>query len=269
MTMALIAVGTSAALAGAGAYMSSSKAGQGTAASNILSTGQAHINNDILRPASNELVAATGGLNRWLQANNNRRVLDEGGDDLSTFMTNVWRTKDQMTNQSLSEQISMAEQVGTAAASQAFNGVSPGVADMVNMTTALRQDIGRTIADQAGLSMETDAARTMGQLFSQMVNGMDNNILLDSIDYGVDQAVIQKSNDPMTAALLAGAGSLVSSGLGSGLLGGTSAKTPASNSFGSQLGFTNTGNASFGSGLSVNESVSFFNASSPGLGALD
>jgi len=268
MTMALIAVGTSAALTTAGAYMSSSKAGQGAAGNNILSAGQARINNDILRPAQNQLTAATGSLNRWVQSNKNKQILDAGGDALATHMTNIWRVKDQISNQGLSEQIAMAEQVGSAAASQAFNGVSSGVADMVNMTTALRQDIGQTIANQAGVSLDTDARRTAAQLFSQMVNGMDNNILLDSIDFGVDQAVVQKSGDPMTAALLAGAGALVNSGLGKGMLGGGSTAPQTMSSFGTQLGFSDPGTASFGSGMSVGESVSFFNASSPGLGQL-
>ncbi len=262
--------GANAILSGVGAYVSGMKANTQVSVNNILGEGQTRINNTILRPAQNQQTAAFGNLNRWVQANANKNVLESGSSRVASHITNTLRNNDQMVSSSLSQQIAAAEQEGMAAAQQAFNGVAGGVADMVNMTTALRQDISDTLAWRTGYQINNDAGRMAGQLFTQMVNGLDNNILLDVMDYSVDHFTKQKEGDPYTAALLAGASSLLKSGAGQGLsnmLGGP--KSPASNSFGSQLGFTNTGNASFGSGLSVNESVAFFNASSPGLGALD
>lgn len=261
--------GANAILAGVGSYISGMQASTQVSVNNILGEGQTRINNTILRPAQNQQTAAFGNLNRWVQANANKNTLESGSGRVASHITNTLRNNDQMVNSSLSQQIAASEQTGMAAAQAAFNGVSPAVADMVNMTTALRQDIGDTLAWRTGYQIRSDAGRMAGQLFTQMVNGLDNNILLDVMDYSVDQYTKQKEGNPYTAALLAGASSLLKSGAGSSLASMIGSPSPApSNPFGSQMGFSDPGNVSFGSGMSVDESVSFFNAPSPGLGQL-
>lgn len=205
--------GISPVFAGISSYMGTMSQNAQISASNIIGKGQTRIQNEILRPSQNEKTSAFGALSRWTQAENNKRVLDTGAARLAAGTTNALRVHDQMTNGSLSEQITAAEQAGAAAAMQAFNGVFGGVADTVNATTTLRRDIGRTIAYKTGLSMKHDNAVMAGQLFSQMVGGLSNNLLLDVMDYSINQFTEQKQGNPYTGAVLAAANKAVEMGL--------------------------------------------------------
>lgn len=205
--------GISPVFAGIGSYVSTMQQNAQISAANIVGKGKARIENEILQPSRNQKTSAYGNLARWSQAEQNKRVLDAGGTRLGANTTNALRQHDQMLNGSLSEQISAAEQAGAAASAQAYNGVYGNVADNVNATTALRRDIGRTLAYKAGLSMKSDNAMMAGQLFSQMVGGMDNSILLDTMDYSISLYNEQKQGNPYTGAVLAAVNKAAEMGL--------------------------------------------------------
>lgn len=166
-------------------------------ANNRLSAVNAEVGNKV-RVESNAAVAAKGNLNRWVQSVSNNRVLDQGGDALEAATVNYRRSSDAGIRQSFSASIRDAEQQGVMAAQSAFSGVDGGVVDMVNSSVALRDSIVQQGIEDSGNFADYDASRRAGNIMSQMVGGLDNSILLDTLDTRVDYAQESAANSPLT-----------------------------------------------------------------------
>lgn len=141
-----------------------------------------------VRVAKNAAAAAESGLARWVQSVNNNRMLDSGGDRLEETVVNYRRQDDRLLTQSFTDSIAEAEQAGNAAAAQAVSGVEGSVVDMVNGSVALRDSIMRQQAENLRGTVNYDTARRAGSIMSQMVGGLDQSLIMDSLDYNEDVA---------------------------------------------------------------------------------
>jgi hypothetical protein len=141
---------------------------------------------DKVRQAGNLAEAAQNNLSRWVQSVNNNRRLKAGGEALEAHTVNVRRGLDAAEKRQFSNDITSAEQQGRMAASAAFSGVAGDVVDMVDLSVNLRNTIvEQAFKDQQG-SATYDATRRAGNIMSQMVGGLDNSVIIDSLDYNVD-----------------------------------------------------------------------------------
>lgn len=157
------------------------------AANNRIGALNAEVSNK-LRQAGNLATAAQGSLARWVQSVNNQKVLDSGGDGLEANSVNYRRMSDASLTTSFRQGISDAEQMGAMAAAAAMNGVEGNVVDMVNGSVALRDSIVRQRFEDIGEMQANDAAQRAGRIMSQMIGGLDNSLIVDSLDYNVDVA---------------------------------------------------------------------------------
>lgn len=169
-------------------------------ANNMLSRANAEAGNKV-RQASNELTAAKNSLARWTQSVNNQRLLKQGGEALEASVVNYRRGEDELVRQSFSQSIAEAEQAGMAAASAAAAGVAGSVVDTVNMTTALRDSIVRQEFADARNMAAYDTQRRAGTIMSQVVGGLDNSLILDSLDFNIDVAQRQAKPSYFPAVL--------------------------------------------------------------------
>jgi hypothetical protein len=134
-----------------------------------------------VRDGNNILGAAKGNLSRWIQSVNNNKLLASGANSLEEAEVNFRRQRDASLSGDFARQIQVQEQAGIAAASRGFSG-GIGVAAMVGASTALRgalidQGI-KNVQDQQGY----DQARRVGHIQSQMIGGLDNSVILDTLD---------------------------------------------------------------------------------------
>lgn len=170
-------------------------------ANNRLSKVNADARNRV-RQASNANEAAQNSLARWIQSVNNNRRLDAGGDALEQNIVNYRRSEDAALTQSFAKGISEAEQEGAMAAAAAVSGVDGNVVDMVNSSVALRDSIvGQQMSDFRDMRAYDTAARA-GSIMSQVVGGMDNSLILDTLDYNIDVAQEQHIFSRMQYGLL-------------------------------------------------------------------
>ena len=182
-----------------GAYAAQVKAG------NDVSKANADAGN-LVRGAKNELASAQGNLQRWVQSLQNNRKLDAGGQAMEANMVNYRRQDDLLSQGAFEQSIAEAEASGAAAAMQALSGVTGDVVDMVNGATALRHARvnERNLVRREGMAF--DAAHRQGTMMSQMVQGLDSSIIVDSIDYGVDVSQYTPTKSRL-ASMLYGAAS--------------------------------------------------------------
>lgn len=167
---------------------------------NRLSKLNAEVGNR-LRRESNTARIAEGNLARWVQSVNNQRQLDTGGEALEQNTVNYLREVDMATTREFSRGIRGAEQLGSQAAAQAAAGVDGAVVDMVNGATALRDSIvGQQILDSKNYQAY-DYRRRAGSIMSQMVGGLDNSIVIDSLDFNRDYATVTPSISAKAAAI--------------------------------------------------------------------
>lgn len=172
---------------GIGGYFGNKATNAAIAANNRLSAINAKTGND-LRQASNAAKAAEGNLARFVQSVNNNRTLEAGGNAQEALVVNATRRGDAQLTNSFSVSIREAEQAGHSAAAAAAAGVDGNVVDMVNASTALRDSIVRQSVDERQSAEAYDVSRRAGNIMSQMVSGLDNSVILDSLDYNIDVA---------------------------------------------------------------------------------
>ncbi len=174
-----------------------------------------------VRMAANAAEAGQNNLARWVQSVNNNRRLKAGGEALEANTVNARRGMDAGTRQGFSQDITAAEQAGARAASAAFSGVGGDVVDMVDLSVNLRN----SIVDQAFAAQQGQAAydttRRAGSIMSQMVGGLDNSVIIDSLDYTQEAAQIDAKVSVLASAIM-GAGKAM--GMGSAM--GSSDGTP-------------------------------------------
>lgn len=169
-------------------------------ANNMLSALNAEVGNKV-RVAQNAATAAQNNLDRWIQSVNNNKVLDQGGEALEANAINYRRMSDVGIQQDFATSIRNAEQMGHAAAAAAASGIDGNVVDMVNGSTALRDSIVRQGIDDKRHLQAYDVARRAGNIMSQTINGMDNSIILDTLDYNTNFAQITPKVSAFAAAV--------------------------------------------------------------------
>lgn len=155
-----------------------------------------------VRQAQNAAEASRNNLARWTQSVNNNRALKSGGEALNANITNYYREADSALMGGFSDQIREAENEGASNASAAFAGVDGSVVDMVNGSVALRDSMVREAATRRNEMFANDTAVRAGTIMSQMVGGLDNSLVLDSLDYNVDVAQHQKPTSQFMAAVI-------------------------------------------------------------------
>jgi hypothetical protein len=170
-------------------------------ANNMLSEVNANAKNKI-RTAQNAEIASRNNLARWMQSVNNNRTLDSGGDALEANVVNYRRQQDSALSQDFSSSIRSAEQEGASAAAAALNGVDGNVVDMVNGSVALRDSIVSEQVKQFRGMQAYDTARRAGSIMSQMVGGLDQSIIMDTLDYNTDIATHEHEFSALQYGLL-------------------------------------------------------------------
>lgn len=232
----------SAAIDGLGAALGGRAARHQIKIANILGEAKARAGN-MVREASNINTAAQSSLQRWVQSTNNKAALKRGGESLEALTVNFARNTDAWAKAGFSQKIRAAEAIGGARASQAAAGAGGSTADMINITTALRDSIvdedSRHMKDAASY----DFSRRYKGVFSQMVSSLDNSLVFTNLDYGKDLFFKQREGSFNEDFWKGTAKSLVSqvmpnvSSAFSSLFSSNAAKPPAT-TFANQFGFS-------------------------------
>jgi len=181
-------------------------------ANNRLSVAFTESSNQV-RAASNGFEAAKGSLARYMQSLNNNKRLEAGGHALEASLVNTRRQQDVITAQGFESEIRNAEQTGAQAAKAAFAGVGGDAVDMVSASTRLTQQRAAEFADRAQGYSLYDAARRAGAIVSQTIRGLDNSLIIDSLDYNRNTATIHKSLSPWRMAEMGAADAMMGTGM--------------------------------------------------------
>lgn len=145
--------------------------------------------NNLIRGANNQLGAARGSLNRYNQSVNNQRTLQSAGMQAEAALVNYRRARDSEIQDDFETQLRFAEQAGAQAAATALSGLSGGVADVVNSTTALRKSRLLQRSETARKQGDFDAQQRQAQILQAGWDSLDNSEITDNIDYSKDVAV--------------------------------------------------------------------------------
>lgn len=172
-------------------------------ASNIVSSANAYANNTV-RAANNELAAKRGSLARFTQSVNNQRVLDNMGESLAAAQTNYRRARDSEEQDDFETQLRFAEQAGAQSAASALAGLSGGVVDIVNSTTAMRKARLQQRAADAVKAGDFDAQLRFSQIQQAGWDSLDNSEISETLDYGKDVAVKQVYGGNLLSESLSG-----------------------------------------------------------------
>ena len=172
-------------------------------ASNTINAANAYANN-LVRAANNELRSSRASLSRYVQGENNARVLENTGAALEASAINYRRARDSATGDDFENQIAFSEQAGAQAAAAALSGLTGGVADMVNGTTALRKARLQQRADQAMKQGDWDAAQRNRQIAQAGWDSLDQSEIAPDLDYSVDIAAKQQVTGGFLTEILGG-----------------------------------------------------------------
>jgi hypothetical protein len=205
--------GYSAIAAGLRGYVDTHLQNANIEAGNRLSAANASAGNRV-RLASNTFSAARGALARYIQSLRNGQVLAAGGEALEANIVNARRQDDGALEAGFERSIKHTEQLGAQAAAAAFAGVGGEVADMVSLSTRLMQQRVDYAAARSRDFSNYDAARRGASIVQQTVRGLDNSLILDSIDYTIDVAQRRQRSSAWVGALLAAGDSYINSGQG-------------------------------------------------------
>ena len=156
-------------------------------AQNNINEANAYASN-LVRASHNKVAASRASLARYVQSENNNRVLSNVGKAFTTNNVNYRRQRDAMESASLEDQIAQAEQAGRQAAASAFSGLTGGVSDIIRNTTALRSSRIQQRKEQAMAQMDSDQAERTGALLQAGWDNLDQTDITAGIDYGQDVA---------------------------------------------------------------------------------
>lgn len=159
-------------------------------ANNIVSTANAYAQN-LVRAANNELRASRAGLARYNQSVNNQRSMENTGAAFEAATVNYRRARDSALSDDFESQIAFSEQAGAQAAAAALSGLSGGVADLVNGTSALRKARLQRRSDEATKQGDWDAERRTKNILQAGWDSIDSSEIADDMDYSVDIATQQ------------------------------------------------------------------------------
>ena len=162
-------------------------------ASNTVNEANAYASN-LIRAANNKLGGARGSLARYNQSVNNNRTLENAGLQAEAAAVNYRRARDSEIQDDFETQLRFAEQAGAQAAATALSGLTGGVADVVNSTTALRKARLSQRALVARQQGDSDAQQRQSQILQAGWDSLDSSEIIDGIDYSVDVATKRVSS---------------------------------------------------------------------------
>lgn len=166
-------------------------------AQNTVNAANVYASN-LVRSATNELRASRGSLARYTQSVNNNRALENTGEQVTAAAVNYRRARDNATKASFEDQIAFAEQAGRQSAQAAFSGLTGGVADIVNGTSALRRARVQQKVDEASTQAAYDAGQRQRAIMLAGFDSLDQSEITDDIDYNTD--VVQRRVAPVASA---------------------------------------------------------------------
>lgn len=172
-------------------------------ANNIVSDANAYAQN-LVRSANNELKASRAGLARYNQSVNNQRTLENTGSTLEAATINYRRARDSAMSDDFESQIAFSEQAGAQAAAAALSGLTGGVADMVNGTTALRKARLQQRSDESMKQGDWDAGQRAKNILLSGWDSLDNSEIAADMDYSVDIATKQVRAGGLVTDILGG-----------------------------------------------------------------
>ena len=159
-------------------------------ANNIVNSANAYASN-LVRSANNDLRTSRNRLARYTLGVNNARVMENTGSALEAATVNYRRARDSSVSDDFESQIAFAEQSGAQSAAAALSGLTGGVADIVNGTTALRKARLQQRSEQAAKQGDWDAGQRASQIAQAGFDSLDSSEISDDLDYSLDVAVKQ------------------------------------------------------------------------------
>ena len=159
-------------------------------ANNTVNAANAYASN-LVRAANNELKQGRNRLARYTQGVNNARVMENTGSALEAATINYRRARDSAASDDFESQIAFSEQAGAQSAAAALSGLTGGVADIVNGTTALRKARLQQRSEQAAKQGDWDAGQRARQIAQAGFDSLDSSEVSDDLDYSLDVAVKQ------------------------------------------------------------------------------
>jgi hypothetical protein len=157
-----------------------------------------------MRGANNELLGKRNALARYVQNENNKRVMTQTGRESEAALINYRRARDAATSGDFEAQIGFAEQAGAQVAAGAASGLVGGVSDIVGTTTALRISRIKQATLQATGQADWDATRRQSDILTAGLNSMDQSFIVDDLDYSLDTFSEQKSGTSVFGDVLSG-----------------------------------------------------------------
>lgn len=150
-----------------------------------LSRAEAAANNKI-RQANNLRANVDADLTNWTRSVQNQRRMEAAGNAQLAGVTNLLRSRDQQTNESLESRLSAAETIGALAANAALSGTGGSSIDGMERAVRLRDQRSQHYADkQAGL-VDYDALAQIAGIVPQAASGMDLTVTQANQDFGHD-----------------------------------------------------------------------------------
>lgn len=157
---------------------------------------------NLMRSANNELVSKRNSLARFVQTENNSRLMKQTGRELEAASINYRRSRDAATRGDFESQIGFAEQAGAQAAMAGASGLVGGVADVVASTTALRASRINQATSTAFKQSDWDAVQRQRDILAAGLNSLDQSQIIDDLDYSVDTYIAQKSTGSWLGGVL-------------------------------------------------------------------
>ncbi|MCA8098652.1 hypothetical protein [Burkholderia contaminans] len=227
-----------------------------TTASNLLSKSSAE-NNNMIRDANNEFLAAQAALSNTQRAIGNQNRAIAIGAQTNAQTVNMARATEAMTRGSLEQQIAAAAQLGAMRADSAARGVGGTSADIMRAT--MQTTTSRLTAMQAtkGAQMSFDQVMAAAGLRSNLITSQDYGQTVAGMNYQKDipQTFMAPEKMPdITAAQGAAMGAVGGMGFqqfrnsGGGSVGGYSVGNTANYASQAILNGVNSFSGSWGAG---------------------
>lgn len=172
-------------------------------AANTVNEANAWASN-LVRASNNALSGARASLARYTQSVNNQRVMDNAGSAAEAATVNYRRARDSAINDDVESQIAFSEQAGAQAAAAALSGLTGGVADIVNGTTALRKSRIQQRTAEALKQADYDASRQVANIMEAGWDSLDMTDISADIDYSTDVAVRKQRGGNLLFDMLGG-----------------------------------------------------------------
>ncbi len=193
-----------------------------TRAENRIRQANASASNRVRR-ASNALASARGNLARYMLSVNNQESMQAAGKAQDENTRAGIKAQEQLSRKGLFDQVAYAEQSGRAFAQQGALGVRGSVVDNVNAATALRAALVAEGVAQQKVDVSYGIALRAQTIASQMTRSLDGSVILDSMDYNEDVALVRQEYSNFQNALRGFAKGM---GQGANLFDGQNAGSP-------------------------------------------